>query len=567
MLTLLDSIAATTKEMMLPLPPKNDSERLASLTDLRMLDSVCESSFDEIAELASQICETPMALISLVDQGRRRVKARVGFDASQTQQDVGFCVSIFNTPNEITEIPDARQDPRFSATPLITSDPSICFYAGAPMVTKEGKPLGTLCVIDRQARILTEVQRESLKMLARQAVAQVERQQNYIFQQEATADLIALNNIGSDQRNAMLMAGEDLKAFLGLDYVYRYVNRTYLEYWRKSTNDIVGRSVIELVGQSTFDTLVKPMLDRSARGETVSYDGEFDFPGKGKRYMRVTYSPARNLTTAMIGIVVRVHDIDHLKRTEQSLQASVQKLVDLTSNQQQFIYILSHDLREPLNTIINFSSALQSDFSAQMSSPARQFLGFIASGATRMKTLLDDLTQYVRLDRADIDWEECDLNQIVNDALLDLSDNIQRDRANVEVPLLPVIKGRASLLRLLFQNLIANAVKFHRPGVTPNINISVQSNASEWQIAVKDDGIGIDEKLMPTLFKAFRRLNSQKEFAGSGIGLAMVKKITEIHGGRVWIKSTKGVGSEFFATIAKTPSQRPSDNLAVQGMR
>ncbi len=552
---------------MRPIQPNNESERLASLNDLRMLDFACTSAFEQIAELALQICGTPIALISLIDQDCQWVKARVGSNAFPTQRTLTFCVPAFNTPNEIMEVSDARQDPRFSASPLIASDPSICFYAGAPMVTEDGKALGILCVIDRQARILTEIQRESLKMLARQAVAQVERPQNYIFQQEVTADLIALNNIDSDQRNAMLMAAEDLKAFLGLDYVYRYVNRTYLDYWQKSAPNIVGRSVAELVGQPTFDTLVKPMLDRSARGETVSYDGEFNFPGKGKRFMNVTYTPARNLDTAIIGIVVRVHDIDHLKRTEQSLQASVQKLVDLTSNQQQFIYILSHDLREPLNTIINFSSVLQSDFDVEMSVPARRFLGLITSGANRMKTLLDDLTQYVRLDRTDIDLEDCDLNQIVNDALLDLSDNIQRDQANVEVPLLPVIKGRASLLRLLFQNLIANAVKFHRPGATPNINISVQSNASEWQIAVKDDGIGIDEKLMPSLFKAFRRLNSQKEFAGSGIGLAMVKKITEIHGGRVWIKSTKGVGSEFFATIAKSPPQRRSDNLVVQGIR
>ncbi len=552
---------------MLPLQPKNESERLASLNDLRMLDSACESAFDEIAEIASQICETPMALISLFDNDCQWVKARIGFDASQTQRDVAFCAPAFTTPNEIMEVSNARQDPRFFANSLVTSDPSICFYAGAPIVAEDGKALGTLCVIDRQARILTNAQRASLKMLARQVVAQVERQRNNILQQVAAADQIALNSIDGDQRNAMLTAGNDLKAFLGLDYIYRYVDRTYLAYWRKSAHDIVGRSVSELVGQSTFDTIVKPMLDRSARGEAVSYDGEFDFPGKGKRFMRVTYSPARNLSAAIIGIVVRVHDIDQLKKTEQSLQASVQKLVDLTSNQQQFIYILSHDLREPLNTIINFSTALQTDFSAQMSSPARQFLGFIASGATRMKTLLDDLTQYVSLDRVDIDLEDCDLNQIVNEALLDLSDNIQRDRASVAVPMLPVIKGRASLIRLLFQNLIANAVKFHRPGVAPKIDISVRSNASEWQIAVRDDGIGIDEKLMPTLFKAFRRLNSQKEFAGSGIGLAMVKKITEIHGGRVWIKSTKGVGSEFFATIAKTPPQRRSDNLSVQGVR
>ena len=542
--------------MMLPPKAENESQRLATLHSFRVLDSASESAFDDLAELAAQICDTPIALISLVDRDRQWFKSRVGIEIAQTPRDVAFCAYAINRANDVMEIEDARCDPRFAENPLVTSDPSFRFYAGVPLVSVDGAALGTLCVIDRESRVLSDGQRRSLQALARQVMAQLDLRRRVILQQEESADLLALKNIDIDQRNAMLTAGEDLKAFLGLDYLYRFVNSAYLHYWQKSADEIVGKGVADIFGRSVFESRLKPVLDRCAQGEAISFESEIDYPGKGARYVDVSCSPARSRDGSIIGIVVRIHDIDHLKRTEHSLQSSVQKLVDFTISQQQFIHILSHDLREPVNTIINFSTVLQSDHSTTLSPPAKQLLGFISSGANRMKALVDDLTQYIRMEQADVEMGSCDLNEIVKDVISDLSDNIERDQATIHVATLPVIRGSASLIRLLFQNLIANAVKFHRAGASPRIGISVKTRETEWELSVKDDGIGIDEKQLPTLFKPFRRLNSRKEYDGSGMGLAIVKKTAEVHGGRVWATSAKGAGSEFFATIAKHPVHR-----------
>lgn len=542
--------------MMLPPKAENESQRLATLHSFRVLDSGCEPAFDDIAELAAQICGTPIALISLIDQDRQWFKSRVGTEITQTPRDVAFCAHAIQTPNEVMEVEDARRDPRFAENPLVTAGPSIRFYAGAPLIAADGASLGTLCVIDRESRALNDWQRRSLQVLARQVMAQLDLRRRIILQQEESADLIALKNIDIDQRNAMLTAGEDLTAFLGLDYVYRFVNGTYLDYWQKSADEVVGKQVADIFGQAVFENRLKPILDRCAQGETIAFESQIDYPRKGARHVAVSCSPARNRNATIIGIVVRIHDIDHLKRTEQSLQSTVQKLVDFTMSQQQFIHILSHDLREPVNTIINFSTVLQADHSATMSPPARQLLGFISSGANRMKVLVDDLTQYIRMEQTDVEMASCDLNEIVKDVISDLSDNIERDHATIHVATLPVIRGSASLIRLLFQNLIANAVKFHRVGASPKIGIRVETRETEWELSVKDNGIGIDEKQLPTLFKPFRRLNSRKDFDGSGMGLAIVKKTAEVHGGRVWAISAKGAGSEFFATIAKNPLHR-----------
>lgn len=523
------------------------------MESFRVLDSASEAAFDEIAELASEICQTPIALISLVDRDRQWFKSRVGLDSTQTPRDLAFCAHAIAAPNEIMEVEDASLDARFADNELVTSSLSIRFYAGVPLVASDGAALGTLCVIDREARKLTAGQRKSLKVLAHQAMAQLELRKRIILQVEESSNQIELKNIDIDQRNAMLMSGHDLVGFLGLDFVYRFVNRTYLEYWQKEAGEFIGKSIADVIGRSSFEDRIGPLLERVVRGETVSYEGEIDFPGKGLRYMAATYSPARNQHDTVVGIVIRLHDIDQLKKTERSLQASLQKLLDFSASQQQFIYILSHDLREPINSIINFSSALKADFSSELSPPGQRFLGYISSGAGRMKALIDDLAQYVRLDQTDVALERCDLNDIVWNVLADLSSSIEHNKAIIHVPPLPIVTGRASLIRLLFQNLIANAVKFHKAGHAPRVDICAESRETEWQLSVKDDGIGIDEKLQSSLFRAFRRLHSQKDYAGTGIGLAVVRKIAEMHGGRVWIRSAQGAGSEFFATIAKVP--------------
>ncbi len=543
---------AENLQNMHPPSPLNEAQRLVALESLHVLDSPSEASFDELTALASQICGTPIALVSLVDRDRQWFKSHHGLEVTQTPRDTAFCAHAINAPDEMMEVRDATLDPRFIDNPLVTGDPAIRFYAGAPLISADGYTLGTLCVIDRRARTLDAGQRTALQVLARQVVAQLERRGQSIARKKQVEELIELKNLDIEQRNAMLTAGLDLKAFLGIDLVYRFVNRTYLGYWQKTGEEIIGKSVCDLMGDETYQR-VKPMLERCLRGETVSYESEFQFPGKGRRYMAVSYIPARNAKDEIIGIVVRVHDIDHLKRTEEHLNASIQQLLEFTDSQQQFIYVLSHDLREPINTIINFSSLLEGDFAHELSPPAKSFTSFISSGARRMKALLDDLIQYVSLGNVDPEMQDCDLDQTVKNVLADLADSIARNGANITVSVLPVIRGRASPIHLLLQNMVANATKFHRPGVAPQVDIRVLTLADEWQISVKDNGIGIDGKLLPTLFQTFRRLNSPKEFAGSGLGLAMVKKIAEMHGGRAWITSTKGVGSEVFATIAKNP--------------
>ena len=155
-------------------PPPNEAERLAELYEYQILDSLSEQAYDDVTFLASQLCDTPIALISLVDKERQWFKSRVGLATTQTPRDVAFCAHAILRPDDVLVVPDAEQDPRFADNPLVTTEPHIRFYAGAPLVSPAGNALGALCVIDRVSRQLTAQQENSLRALSRQVMSHLE---------------------------------------------------------------------------------------------------------------------------------------------------------------------------------------------------------------------------------------------------------------------------------------------------------------------------------------------------------------------------------------------------------
>jgi GAF domain-containing protein len=160
------------ESMTAPIPP-NEKRRLAVLWEYEVLDTVPEEVFDDLTELAARICEAPIALISLVDESRQWFKSRVGTSVTETSRDVSFCAYAI-TQTELFIVPDATKDDRFARNPLVTSDPKIRFYAGAPLITPDGHALGTLCVIDKVPRELNADQKQALRILARHVVTQLE---------------------------------------------------------------------------------------------------------------------------------------------------------------------------------------------------------------------------------------------------------------------------------------------------------------------------------------------------------------------------------------------------------
>ena len=224
------------------------------------------------------------------------------------------------------------------------------------------------------------------------------------------------------------------------------------------------------------------------------------------------------------------------------------KLTRSNKEIEQFAYIASHDLQEPLRTISNYASLFQKRYEGKLDKEADRYLDVINKATGRMQTLIRDLLDYSRigLDKKNSD---VDCNLLLKDILNDMSIGIAENKATVNVGELPIVNGYHSGLKSLFQNLISNAIKFKKPDVNPMVSITAKEKGRVWVFAIKDNGIGIDKAFYDKLFIIFQRLHNKAEYPGTGIGLAHCNKIVELHGGKIWIDSEPGEGSAFYFTI------------------
>lgn len=237
------------------------------------------------------------------------------------------------------------------------------------------------------------------------------------------------------------------------------------------------------------------------------------------------------------------------KRTDE-LRDAVKQLERSNQELEQFAFIASHDLQEPLRSVSNFSGMLKESLADNEKEHVRSAVFFISEATNRMQNLLTGLMDYSRISQ-EIEWESIDCDDVVDGVLADLSELIREKNAKVVVGPLPVIIAGRSQLRQLFQNLIANALKFSREDSTCKIEIAAKQSSSNWTFSIRDNGIGISPENFERIFFIFRRLHRNEEIPGSGIGLSSCRKITTLFGGDIWLDSTVGEGSCFYFTIPK----------------
>jgi len=219
-------------------------------------------------------------------------------------------------------------------------------------------------------------------------------------------------------------------------------------------------------------------------------------------------------------------------------------------------YVASHDLQEPLKTISGFVDLFRNQFMNKIDTSADLYIKYITEATSRLQNLIKDLLDFSRIGKAQ-SLEEIDCNKLISGLLLDLSSAIQESEAVIQTFDLPVIVGSNTELRLLFQNLISNAIKFRQKDNPPEISISCSNSGNElMKFEVADNGIGIESKFKEKIFVLFQRLHNRNEYQGTGIGLAHCKKIVERHGGTIWVDSTPGIGSTFYFTIKSNHNEK-----------
>lgn len=237
--------------------------------------------------------------------------------------------------------------------------------------------------------------------------------------------------------------------------------------------------------------------------------------------------------------------IAEMQKAQSELAAKSHDLALSNAELQEYAYAASHDLQEPVRTIISFAQLLARRYRGQMGAEADEFIGFIIDGAERMRRQINDLLSYARLGRGEQVMEAVDLDQVAAEVRQALSAAIDESNADIRVAALPRVKGNREALSRLLQNLMGNALKFAKPGVPPHVEIDASVTDTWVHLRIADQGIGMAPEYHERVFRMFERLHAGSHYAGSGIGLAICRKVVEMHGGRIWIESQLGQGCTF----------------------
>lgn len=248
---------------------------------------------------------------------------------------------------------------------------------------------------------------------------------------------------------------------------------------------------------------------------------------------------------------VTIQDITERKQMEQKLDALVLELRRSNEELEQFAYVASHDLRQPLRTVRSYMTLIEESLDDRLDGETREFMDFIRDGVRRMDALITDLLAYSRVGRASTD-QPVDTGRAVDLALMDLQGEVDESGARIALPAkMPVVSGDAGEMARLFQNLIGNAVKYRNPGHPPQVVVSVADQGETWEFRVADNGIGIPPEHAERVFGIFQRLHARDEYEGTGIGLAICRKVVERQGGRIWVSDNRDGGTVFHFTWPK----------------
>lgn len=410
--------------------------------------------------------------------------------------------------------------------------------------------------------------------------------------EEATETIQAIRTGQIDAIVVESNQGHELYTLKTADQTYRVFIETMHEgavtlnkqglilYCNSSFASMVDEPLSSVIG-SAFITYIAPLCRESYE---VFFNQSWLAAGKTEMTLRQADNPLICLLSATPLVLdegnclsLILTDLTLQNQTQALLKSSNEQLSDVNAalvqtnqalnrsndNLRQFAYVASHDLQEPLRKIQAFGDLLQMQYILP-GSEAQDYLARMLSATSRMSTLIRDLLSYSRITTQPEAPKRISLNQVVNLALLDLELRIEESKASIEVGLLPVVVGDASQLQQLFQNLLSNSLKFQHPGVTPVIRLQAdqvlatdlpvdvkpaQLAQSYHRIALSDNGIGFDEKHLVHIFQVFHRLHGKKEYAGTGIGLAICEKVVTNHGGAITARSKQGQGATFYVYL------------------
>lgn len=378
-----------------------------------------------------------------------------------------------------------------------------------------------------------------------------EQLQRQLLSEAVTASL--------EERNTILESIGD--AFFAID------NNWIITYWNKTAERVLFKNKEDVLGNNLWEIFSDAVNSRSYQeyhhAVETNRSAHFEdfYTPLGKWYEVSAYPSKNGLSVYFKDITERKLSDIQLKDLNQSLQIQAKELATSNAELEQFAYVASHDLQEPLRMVTSFLTQIEKKYGTIIDDKGKQYIHFAVDGAKRMRQIILDLLDFSRIGRADDAYEQVDIGKIIADILALYRKKIEDKKASITITNMPVIQTLKVPIRQVFQNLISNSLKYQKTGESASVTISCESNNAFWEFAVKDNGIGIDPDYFEKIFIIFQRLHNKDEFSGTGMGLAVTKKIIENLGGRIWVESVEGEGSTFYFTILKVKNHEIDTHL------
>jgi PAS domain S-box-containing protein len=340
----------------------------------------------------------------------------------------------------------------------------------------------------------------------------------------------------------------DLLAAAGFDGLLKLFNDAWEQQLGWTREELAARPYLELVHpDDRVET--ERQIARLAQGETIAeYVCRLICKDGAIRWIAWSGGPGDE------AFYIVGRDVSERLAMEHELAQRARRLEDTNAELQDFAYTASHDLSEPLRMVASFLGLLERRAGETLDDKAREYLHQAADGAQRMRNLIDDLLLYSRVANEEPRREQVDLSALVDGVVTVLGPSIEEEKAAIVVESLPTLEAEPTQLAQLLQNLIGNAVKFHAPGRSATVRVSARRTIGGCVVTVADDGIGIPDSDQERIFAMFTRLHGSEEYAGTGIGLAICRRIAERHGGRIYVESSVGEGSAFHTLLPDAPA-------------
>ena len=540
--------------------PQNENERLKALQNLQILESDVQSVFDNIAHIMAETFDVPIALISFVDNKQVFFKGNAGMAGIESKsRGISLCsLAILN--DGVTVFEDALKEKCLLYNPLVSGEFGLKFYAGAPLTTKEGYNIGTVCIIDKESRNFSEKKKQLLQRFATMAMHEIYLQIDANKATNKHAETVLKQNDDLLIREAYMSLAQQMAGMASWEW---QLDKTEIE-WSPEMYKFWGFEMNEI--SVTLDTVATmthpedlPILQKAIESVMSGQNVDIEYRRYDKLGKEIVILTKTLIKKDINGEPISVFGIDmnisDIRITQNNLKIQNQRLSEVNAELNSFNYIASHDLKEPLRKIQMFSDRIIQHENDNLSEKAKAYFDRILHVTNHMQQLIDSLLVFSKVsESSDFEFSPVDLNTVLANIEDIYSEHIIEKNAVITKSELPIILGLPEQVAQVFNNLINNALKFARHGEQPNIHVSAKKernttinnvNVDYWKIDITDNGIGFEPEYEQKIFEIFQRLHSKTEYDGTGIGLSICKKIMQKHDGYIQATSKLNEGSVF----------------------